>query len=149
MTTYALWVYILLIVLIFLLNFLYARVFVSGFVDYQLNKNALKKRSEGQSFGDWLWYRRFKEEIPTFWLFAYYFDFVVFAAAVVCMIVFHIYMPTPDKIIERRILYCIWMYCCWRIVLPCILFGSYKTGRFRLRYSRWIRKKRGQKKDNK
>jgi len=52
----------------FLLEFLYARGFLNGIKCYQLNRNAYKKRKKGETFKEWLFYDRWKNEIPKIFL---------------------------------------------------------------------------------
>ena len=35
-----------------------------GFIRYQLNNSAYKKRKKGMSFKEWCFYSRYKEEVP-------------------------------------------------------------------------------------
>ena len=50
----------------------YPRSFISGLIDYRLNKGARKKRKKGQTFIEWLLYLRYQDVLPTFLRLAYY-----------------------------------------------------------------------------
>lgn len=48
----------------FFLSMLYLRSLLSGILRYQLNLSAYKKRKKRQTFREWLFYSRYKQEIP-------------------------------------------------------------------------------------
>ena len=55
---------IIVILLCFLISFFELRVFLYGIKRYQLNNSAYRKRKKGENFKEWLFYSRYKEEIP-------------------------------------------------------------------------------------
>ncbi len=58
--------------LIFILFFLDLRFFNFEVIDYRMKKKIRKKRSKGQSFTDWLFFRRFKDVLEPFYLRLYF-----------------------------------------------------------------------------
>ena len=60
------------LILSFILIFFYFRCFLYGIKRFQLNNSAFKKRKKGESFKEWLFYSRYKEEIPKILLAIYY-----------------------------------------------------------------------------
>ena len=63
---------IVVIFLCFLVSFIYIRGFLYGIKRYQLNNSAYKKRKKGETFKEWLFYIRYKEEIPKILRVLYY-----------------------------------------------------------------------------
>ena len=53
------------ILLFYPVAFVIIRSNISGILDYQLNRSALKKRKKDETVKEWLLYSRFREEIPT------------------------------------------------------------------------------------
>ena len=59
-------------ILLFLLNLVYWRQNIDGWIDLSLNRSARKKRKRGQNIVDWLLYRRFRDIVPKSLMYAYY-----------------------------------------------------------------------------
>lgn len=127
-----------------LLIFFHMRSLVSGAVIYIFNNSAYRKRKKGQNFGDWLFYLRFKSDMPK-WLLIPYYIVLAFHTVAICIFVIFIAAKCPydycivlAKVIVYSDLVCLF-------ILLVLFWG--KDG---FNYSRWI-KKRGQppKKKNK
>lgn len=56
--------YVKAILLLYPLAFAIIRSNISGILDYQLNRSAMKKRKKGETVKEWFLYSRFREEIP-------------------------------------------------------------------------------------
>ena len=64
--------FFLVILISFILSFVDLRFFFGGLIDYQINKSARKKRRQGMTFKEWLFYLRFRNEIPKVLLILYF-----------------------------------------------------------------------------
>ena len=128
------------IVSMFLVSLFFARSFLGGAVLYSLNNSAYKKRKKGQSFKEWLFYCRFKEEIPKPLLILYNFTlFVHLIGLIACLLLFFFDFPSS---IGRVIVTVVFYFDCIRFVVIRLLFWRKEPG---FAYDRWITKKRGQK----
>ena len=65
----------------------------SNIVDYQLNKNAVKKRKKGMTLKEWFLYTRYREEIPKLLLFLYF--VIVIGHPLVLAICFLLFLLGP------------------------------------------------------
>ena len=132
---------IICVLVIFSISFLYLRGFLSGVKRYQLNNSAYKKRKKDESWVEWLFYTKYKEEIPSVLRVFYY---VVLALHMLCVIVLIILglldMPTA---VGAEITKSLWVIDGLWIVVIALLFWSPGPG---YAYDRWISKKRGEKK---
>ena len=133
-------VYVIFIFVIFYVSF---RSFVYDIKTYQFNKNALKKREKGQTFLEWLFLSRFKEEIP---LFFRVFNYVLILSHLLSL-VFYIFCYITN-IVSAETAYHVLAFLlffdgAWWIVFMLLFVHrgrSPKNG-----FERWIKKKRGQK----
>lgn len=86
-------VQIIILVLCWVLTFFSIRLELSNIIEYQLNKNAFKKRKKGMTFKEWFLYTRYREEIPKILLFLYF--FIVIGHPLVLLVFFLIYLMGP------------------------------------------------------
>ncbi len=116
------------------------RLQIGGIIDYQLNKNALKKRKIGQTAKEWLLYSRFREEIPKPYLTLYVLVFTLHPLGLLlCVIAKAAKLPEEVCTITNYILSC--FDSAW-ILLYTLMFRRGKDKR--IRYERWIKRRRGQ-----
>lgn len=125
----------------FLLEFLYARGFLNGIKCYQLNRNAYKKRKKGETFKEWLFYDRWKNEIPKIFLIYHFAILVIHGVGLLMCSLFYLLRLEYQvgSVIAWGVI--IWDLACFIIIE--ILFWSPK--RMHTPYERWIVKRRGQK----
>ena len=64
-----------------------ARVVLVNITKYMCNNSNHRKRRKGQNFFDWLFFRRFRDVIPTYYFFYYYSPFVVGILAIIATII--------------------------------------------------------------
>ena len=128
----------------FVAYFILMRAFYFGVKRYQLNTSAYKKRKKGENFIEWLFYLRYKEEIPKRLLIPYYFMLAVHLVANIACIFIHTANLSPAIGNEISILTST-LEGTHMIVIN-LLYWSPKRGYV---YDRWIVKKRGQKPKNK
>lgn len=131
---------ILIILLGFLGEFSYVRALLYGVKLYQLKRSAYKKRKKGETFKEWLFYDRWKNEIPKILLIYYYAIGIIHAVGLFECWFFHmLYLKYPvGTVIAKGIVY-LDSAC---IFIIGILFWSPKSD---IPYERWIVKRRGQK----
>lgn len=131
---------IIVIVLMFFLSFCDIRGFLWGVKRYQLNNSAYKKRKKGETFKEWLFYSRYKEEIPKILRALYYSVLIIHPVCLItCLFVHIIELPLSiGGILATAIA---GFDVVWMLVIA-LLFWS--PGRD-YAYERWITKKRGQK----
>lgn len=131
---------ILVILLCFFVSLLYIRGFLYGIKRYQLNNSAYKKKKKGESFKEWLFYSRFKNEIPRILRILYHSVLLIHPACfAVCVLLYALQQSCMVGKVFVKILACfdaVW------IIIIALLFWS--PGRD-YAYERWITKKRGQK----
>lgn len=135
---------ILIILLGFLGEFSYVRALLYGVKLYQLNRSAYKKRKKGETFKEWMFYDRWKNEIPKILLIYYYAIGIVHVVGLIVCCIFHmLYLKYPvDTVIAKGIVYL--DFAC--IMIIGLLFRGRESGmRYGIRYERWIVKRRGQK----
>lgn len=77
------------ILLFYPVAFVIIRSNISGILDYQLNRSALKKRKKDETVKEWLLYSRFREEIPKAILVLYFVILAVHPAAMLVCYVVH------------------------------------------------------------
>ena len=131
---------IIALLLSFLLCFFYIRCFLNGLKTYQLNNSAYKKRKKGETFGEWLIYSRYKEEIPKALRVLY---FVVLFSHPACVIICALLHLTglSGNVDEALVMSIVVFDLIWLMILA-LLFWSPGPD---FAYDRWIRKKRGMK----
>ena len=76
--------FFLVILISFILSFVDLRFFFGGLIDYQINKSARKKRRQGMTFKEWLFYLRFRNEIPKVLLILYFTVLIVIYISLSC-----------------------------------------------------------------
>lgn len=130
---------IIVILLCFLLAFHDLRVFLYGIKRYQLNISAYKKRKKGETFKEWLFYSKYKEEIPKILRVLYYTVLIIHP---VCLIacVFAYIITSSLNLGEALAIFIAGFDVVWMLVTA-LLFWS---PRREIPYERWITKKRGQ-----
>lgn len=100
------------ILISFLYCFISIRSIIFGIVDYLMNKNAIKKRKKGSSFKEWLFFKRFRTEIPKYHILIYYLSFIVYIIILLIVFILHIKMPSINFnkirvwIVMSTILFC-------------------------------------------
>ena len=133
---------ILVILLCYVLSLLLIRSFLLGLKSYQLNRNAYKKRKKGETFKEWLFYNRYRDEIPKSLLILYFCILIIHPICIIaCTIIHLLKLPT---IISIVISYSVLIGDVLWFVIITLLFWSRKSNR--VKYERWITKRRGQKK---
>ena len=135
---------IIIILLCFLVAFLDVRYFLYGVKRYQLNNSAYKKRKKGETFKEWLFYSRYKEEIPKILHVLYYTVLVIHPACLIVCLFAHI-ITLPLNIGGALAIFIAGFDVVWMLVIA-LLFWS--PGRD-YAYERWIAKKRGQNRKSK
>lgn len=131
---------IALLVLFFFLSVFLHRTFISGEIDYQLNKGAVKKRKKGQTFKEWLLYSRYKDVITKTSLFVYYFALLIYPSGVLACVL--LYTFDVSHVGEFVVVYPILLLeCGWEVIIWVLFWQKDPTPA----YSRWITKKKGQK----
>lgn len=129
----------IILVLCWVLTFFSIRLELSNIIEYQLNKNAFKKRKKGMTFKEWFLYTRYREEIPKILLFLYF--FIVIGHPLVLLVFFLIYLMGPYPEIVGNLVKGVAAFDIgWQLIYA-IAFWDWPN---RLpKYSRWIKKKRG------
>ena len=136
---------ILVILLMFIFIFLYLRSFFAGIKRYQLNNSAYKKRKKGETFREWLFYSRWKEEIPKGFILLYYIALLIHLASTLACLLFEVsslQISVDGLSIGEIIVRCITAGDAFVWLTIQLLFWS--PGRT-TPYERWIAKKKGQK----
>ena len=75
------------ILLCYFISLLFVRGFLYGIKRYQLNNSAYKKRKKGETFKEWLFYSRYKEEIPKMLRVLYYTVLVIHPVCLIACVV--------------------------------------------------------------
>ena len=135
---------IIVIILMFFLSFCSLRVFLYGIKRYQLNNSAYKKRKKGENFREWLFYTRYKEEIPKILRVLYYAVLIIHPVCVITCLLTHITI-LPINVGEALAIFIAGFDVIWMLVLA-LLFWSPGPD---VAYERWITKRRGQKRRKK
>lgn len=137
---------ILVLFLTHIMYWLHMRIFIYGLKRYQLNNSAYKKRKKGEAFKEWLFYSRYKEEIPKPILYMHH--SILFrhpAAMIACIFLYLANMPSSiGSLISGGIVF----FGFWEgLVLKLLFFDPHIHGN--TDYSRFIKKRRGQTKGSK
>ena len=117
----------------------YYRGFLDGAVLYQINNSAYKKRKKNQSFQEWLLFSRFKEEIPRVFMLLYYTIWILHLLGFVLSLFFY-FINFSAKFGSVTVFIIIGFDSISMLAIA-LLFWSSKPG---YKYSRWIKKRRGQ-----
>jgi len=130
--------------ILILIGYSLALIFIRGFLygvkRYQLNNSAYKKRKRQESFKEWLFYSRYKEEIPKILRILYFVVLIVHPVAIIaCLFVYLI--KVPWNIGEMLAIHIFRFDFIW-IMAIALLFWSPGPD---FAFDRWIKKTRGQK----
>lgn len=127
------------IILCYFISLLFVRGFLYGIKRYQLNNSAYKKRKKGETFKEWLFYSRYKEEIPKMLRVLYYTVLVIHPVCLIACVVAYI-ITLSVNLGGALAIFIAGFDVVWMLVIA-LLFWS--PGRD-YAYERWITKKRGQ-----
>lgn len=131
------------VIMILLCSFIalpFIRGFLYGIKRYQLNNSAYKKRKKQESFKEWLFYSRYKEEIPKILRILYFVVLILHPAGIItCLFVYIIRVPW--NIGEMLALEIATFDGIWMLIIE-LLFWSPGPD---FAFERWIKKTRGQK----
>lgn len=111
---------------------------LSGVISYQLNTNARKKRKQGQTKKEWLFYTRYRDVIPKILLLLYFVILLGHPFVLLLCIFFDCVMHLP--MFGRGLSVGVILFNVGWCLLYGLLFWSNKPD---VPYSRWIKKKRG------
>lgn len=130
---------VIVILLCYFLIFLFDRSFFYGIKSYQLNNSAYKKRKKGETFKEWLFYSRYKEEIPKILRILNYIILIIHPACLIaCMCAY--FMTLSFNLGGALAIFIAQFDAVWILVIK-LLFWSPGPD---FAYERWIKKKRGQ-----
>ena len=129
------------VIVIILCNFislLFVRGFLYGVKRYQLNNSAYKKRKKGETSKEWLFYNRYKQEIPKILRVLYYTILIIHPVCLItCLLAYIITLSLNFG--EALAIFIAGFDVIWMFVIA-LLFWS--PGRD-YAYERWITKKCG------
>lgn len=129
------------VTLCFLLSFFFQRGFLWSVKNYYLNTSARKKRAKGQTFKEWFFYTRYRNEIPKLLLWLYFFSVIFHLLVLVCIAVAA--AVEPFQILTSLFTRIIFFYDKAFILLIGILFWQPRGG---FKIDRWISKPKRKKK---
>lgn len=135
MTTFG---FIICIFLLFVITFAYIRGFIFGLKHYQLNKSAYKKRKKGETFKEWFFYSRYKNEIPIWVLILYFTMILIHIIAIILCIVMNI-IKEPIQTARDITIFIFGFDTVYMLIIG-LMFWSPGPG---FAYERWIKKNRG------
>ena len=133
------------LLLLSLLAFVCIRAFLAGIINYNLSNKAYKKRINGVTIKQRLFYDKFRNEIPKIFFYLYIFILVFHFFAIICYIFFILN--------DVQIVLCFDLI--WLFIITIMFYSPLKRGnnhwRFNKRgenidYSRWITKSKSKKK---
>ncbi len=131
---------ILIMLLVFLLSFFLLRGLFWNIIIFQLNNKARKKAREGQSFKEWLFYLRYRTEIPKF-LILTYLAFLLVNLFVLSSAILFFYLNFIDYIsIGFKALVIIDFGLI--IILDVCFYGRRKNGQTYYKVERWVKKRK-------
>ena len=135
---------VIIILIFYFISFAFLRAFLYCINRYQLNNSAYKKRKKGENFKEWLFYSRYKEEIPKI-LFALYYTVLIIhpVCLIICLLLY--IMKQPLNIGRTLGILIMGFDTAWILVIA-LLFWSPGPD---FPIERWITKKRGQTKRKK
>ena len=129
---------------VFFVSFVAIRAFLGGLIRYLLNNRAYKKRKKGETFKEWLFYSRYKEEIPRMLRRFYFVILFIHPASMIASIVLY-FIPLPPAVDPGYLLSStIFLFDAVWITVIALLFWT-PTRERGLPYERWISKKYGKK----
>lgn len=122
------------IALEFLVMFLGMRLCLSGMGDYMYGEKRARKIRKGQSFADWLLYRRFKDVIPKFFLYSYFFNSILFLLLTFAVIALNLLK------VSREILVAVYNYYWYYISVFGVIYIRlfFRPGTRQFDPSRWM-----------
>ena len=125
---------------LYFMAFMYLRCFLYGVKRYQLNNSAYKKRKKGETFKEWLFYSKYKEEIPKILRILYYTVLIIHTACLIaCALTYIIKLPSNlCKVLAMFIVH-------FDVIMVLVLALLFWSPHPECPYERWITKKRGQK----
>ena len=129
---------VLAISLCYLLSLIYLRGFIYGVKRHMLNNSAYKKRKKGETFREWLFYTRYKEEIPL--KLRLFFYVVLIIHPLCCVVCLFVYMASLPQNISQVLTKFIYYFDAIWILIFSLLFWSPGHD---YEYGRWIKKTRG------
>ena len=127
---------------VFFVSFVAIRAFLGGLIRYLLNNSAYKKRKKGETFKEWLFYSRYKEEIPRRLRRFYFFILFIHPASMIASIVQYFIAFPPHVDLGYLLSSTIFLFDAVWITVTALLFWTPGRG---LAYERWISKKHGKK----
>ena len=135
---------VVVILLCYFISFVFVRGFLYGIKRYQLNNSAYKKRKKGETFKEWLFYSKYKEELPKMLRVLYYTVLIIHP---VCLIacVFTYIIKLSLNLGGAVAIFIAGFDVVWMLVIA-LLFWSPGPD---YAYERWITKKRRQKRKKK
>ena len=126
---------IVVILLCYCISFFFSRLFLYGLKKFKLNRSAYKKRKKEETFKEWLFYCRYKKEIPKVLRFLYYFVLIFHPVVlVICTIISFIEIPV---IVDDVLTISTVVFDCVLQIAFLIFFWSPKPG---VPYDRWFNK---------
>ena len=132
---------VIVILLCYFISLVFLRGFLYGVKRYQLNNSAYKKRKKGENFKEWLFYSRYKEEIPMILRVLYYTVFIIHPVCLIACL-FEYIITLPLDLGGSLAVFIAGFDVVWMLV---IALAFWSPGR-EYAYERWIIKKRGQNK---
>lgn len=122
----------------FFISFYSTRAFCSGYLN-ELNEHAYEKEKKGQSIIEWVFFTKFKKQLPKVLLFINAFGVIshlLMVIAFIILVILRAYVPAP-----LIISYTIWISLAINIawLLPVVLLNS--TVGCSVNFQRWIRRR--------
>lgn len=127
---------LLVLLIVATLSFVFIRWFLYGVKRYQLNNSAYKKRKSGESFVEWLLYKRYKKEIPKILMYLY---FISILLHLLCALVCAFFWIIKKEQIGSFVVILAMCFDSVYILVLQVLFWSKKGG---YAYEKWINKKK-------
>ena len=135
---------VIVIFLCYFLSLLFIRGFLYGIKRYQLSNSGYKRRKKRESFKEWLFYSKYKEEIPKILRVLYYTVLIIHPVCLIaCLLAYFITLPL--NIGGALAIFIAGFDVLWMLVIA-LLFWSPRSD---YAYERWITKKNGQKRKGK
>lgn len=136
------WIVTAVFIIVFFLSF---RSGLSGICDYMYGEKRVRRIKKGQSFADWLLYRRFKDVIPKFFLYSYYINSILFLLLAAASVVL------KAVNVSRDIIVAVYNYYCYYIIFfgGVYLWLLFKPGTRQFDPSRWTGRPKRQSKRKK
>lgn len=129
------------VILCYLLSFLSIRWFLWGIKLYMLNTSARKKRKKGETFKEWFLYSRYREEIPRIFLVLYFVIVLIHPLALIICIICSYIKPLEWVGSDLSMGILIFDFL-WNLAIQLLFWQAGP----RLKYDRWIKKKRSKRK---